>query len=77
MLLNGNTALYILQILITLSFTFIAVWLFRNIKNENNDKKWFRLIFTGNEWTPLIKSIELLNQVKEYKAASAEPGRLV
>jgi len=70
MLVNGNIALYLLQIVITGSFTFVAVWLFRNIKNENKDKKWFRLIFNGNEWTPLIKSIELLNQVKEYKAGA-------
>lgn len=69
MLVNGNMALYMLQIIVTLSFTCVAVWLFRNIKNENKDKKWFRLIFTGNEWTPLIKSIELLNQVNEYKTS--------
>jgi hypothetical protein len=74
MLVNGNTPLYILQIVITGSFTFIAVWLFRNIKNEHKDKKWFRLIFTGNEWTPMLKSIELLNQVKEYKADDYTAG---
>jgi hypothetical protein len=67
MLANGNMVLYILQIVITLSFTFAAIWLFRNIKYENKDKKWFRLIFEGREWNPVLKSIELLNQVKEYK----------
>ena len=71
MLVNGNITLYILQIVITLSFTFVAVWLFRNIKNKNTNKKWFRLIFNGNEWTPLLKSIELLNQVNEYKTSSS------
>jgi hypothetical protein len=69
MLVNGNTLLYVLQIVVTLSFTCVAVWLFRNIKNENKDKKWFRLIFNGNEWTPMLKSIELLNQVNEYKTS--------
>jgi hypothetical protein len=73
MLVNGNIALYILQIMITGSFTFVAVWLFLNIKNANKDKKWFRLIFIGNEWTPVMKSIELLNQVNEYKAGNI-PG---
>jgi hypothetical protein len=67
MLVNGNMALYLLQIIVTLSFTCVAVWLFMNIKNENKDKKWFRLIFEGREWNPVLKSIELLNQVKEYK----------
>jgi hypothetical protein len=73
MLENGNMPLYILQVVITLSFTFVAVWLFRNIKYENKDKKWFRLIFDGKEWNPVLRSIELLNQVKEYKAGN-EPG---
>ena len=69
MLVNGNIPLYVLQIVVTLSFTCIAVWLFRNIKNENKDKKWFRLLFNGNEWTPMLKSIELLSQVNEYKTS--------
>jgi hypothetical protein len=68
MLENGNIPLYLLQTVITLCFTFAAVWLFLNIKYENKDKKWFRLIFESKEWTPVLKSIELLNQVKEYKA---------
>lgn len=68
MLENGNIPLYLLQTVITLCFTFAAVWLFVNIKYKNKDKKWFRLIFEGKEWTPVLKSIELLNQVKEYKA---------
>jgi hypothetical protein len=73
MLANGSIPLYILQMVITLSFTVLAVWLFRNIKYENKDKKWFRLIFDGKEWNPVLRSIELLNQVKEYKADN-EPG---
>jgi len=41
-------------------FTVIAIWLFFNIKYENKNKKWFQLIFNGKEWTPLMKSMELL-----------------
>ena len=55
----------------TLSFTGIAVWLFFNIKYENRHKKWFQLIFRGKEWTPLMKSMELLEQVKAYKEEGA------
>jgi hypothetical protein len=67
MLENGNVVLYILQIVVTLLFTFLAVWLFRNIKYKNRDKKWFRLIFNGEEWNPVIKSLELLSQINEYR----------
>ena len=67
MLQNGNAFLYILQIIVTGSFAFAAIWLFRNIKYENHDKKWFELIFSGSEWKPVMKSLELLDQIKEYK----------
>ncbi len=67
MLQTGNIGLYIVQIIVTLSFTFLAVWLFLNIKFENRNKKWFKLIFNGIEWNPVMKSMELLDQIEEYK----------
>jgi len=71
MLENGNMVLYIIQIIVTLLFTFLAVWLFRNIRYENRNKKWFKLIFSGKEWSPVIKSMELLNHVDEYKTIAS------
>jgi hypothetical protein len=67
MLQNGNILLFVLQALLTISFTYLAIWLFRNISLENKDKKWFRLIFSGQEWTPIIKSMELLKEIEEFK----------
>ena len=55
----------------TISFTIVAIWLFINIKYENRNKKWFQLIFRGKEWTPLMRSMELLEQVEEYKEQNA------
>jgi hypothetical protein len=52
---------------ITAVFTWIGVWFFFNIKYENKDKRWFRLIFRGREWTPVMKSRELLGQISEYR----------
>ena len=64
---NGNVPLIIFQVLVTLLFTYTAIWLFFNMRYENRNKKWFRLIFNGNEWDPMIKSMDLLDQVKEYR----------
>lgn len=64
---SGNYFLFILQTLVTLSFSYLSIWLFINIKYENKEKKWFRLLFGGYEWTPIIKSMELLKQVEEFK----------
>lgn len=65
---SGNTALLFIQILITASFTALALWLFFNIRYENKDRKWFRLIFNGNEWEPVMKSADLLKQLDEYES---------
>lgn len=64
---NGQTIFLIVQGIVTFSFTYLAIWLFINIKYENKDKKWFRLIFDGKEWTPVIKSMELYREIEEFK----------
>jgi hypothetical protein len=64
---NGNVFLYTLQISVTLALTFLAVWLFRNIKYDNRDKKWFQCLFSGPEWTPIIKSLEFTNDLKVFR----------
>lgn len=56
------------QILVAVIFTVVALWLFFNIKYENRHKKWFRFIFHGNQWDPVIKSIEMLREIERYKA---------
>lgn len=65
MLQQAGTWLLAIQILVTWLFLFIAVWLFFNIKYSNRNKKWFRLIFSGREWGPVMKSKELLEQIAE------------
>ncbi len=74
MLQNGNLLLYALQAVVTISFTVAAIWLFININYANRHKKWFQLLFSGREWTPVIKSMELLHQVKEYTAGASTVG---
>jgi hypothetical protein len=67
MLQNGNTLLWIIQGVVTLSFCYAAGWLFFNIKMENRNKRWFQLIFNGREWTPLMNALESLRLIEEYK----------
>jgi hypothetical protein len=55
-----------ISLTLTLIFTITAIWLFFNIKYENKDKKWFKLIFNGKEWEPVLKSAELLREIKNY-----------
>ena len=62
-----NLFLWIIQGAVTLSLTYLAVWLFFNIKYENRNKKWFQLIFRGKEWQPILQSMELLNKIEHYQ----------
>ncbi len=71
MLTDWGILQWIVPLFFALSFTVIAIWLSFNIKYENRNKKWFQLIFSGKEWTPLMKSMELLEQVEEYKDQNA------
>lgn len=70
MFLSENWLLWIIQGIVTISFTYVALWLFFNIKYENRNKEWFKLIFRGKEWEPVLQSMELLNQIEQYQ----EPG---
>ncbi|AXY73458.1 hypothetical protein D3H65_05475 [Paraflavitalea soli] len=67
MFMISNVWLILLPVVITAIFTYAAIWLFLNIKYENRHKKWFRLIFSGKEWDPMMRSMELLDQISEYK----------
>lgn len=71
MLTDWGILQWVVTLFFTVVFTAIAVWLFFNIKYENRNKKWFQLIFSGKEWTPLMKSMKLLEQVEEYKDRNA------
>jgi hypothetical protein len=62
---------WVVTLFFTISFTAVAIWLFFNIKYVNRNKKWFQLIFSGKEWAPLMKSMELLEQVEDYKEQNA------
>lgn len=68
MFIDGNILFLIVQVIVTISFSYFALWLFLNIRYENRNKKWFKLIFNGQEWTPLLKSMELLGQINDYKS---------
>jgi len=64
---NGSVFLWVIQGIITLLLTYCSLWLFLNIKYENRNKRWFQFIFSGREWQPILHSMELLNQIKNYE----------
>lgn len=57
-----HVLLLLLQLIVTLAAVLAAIWLFVNIRFENRNKQWFRLLFSGNEWWPIIKAMDILEE---------------
>lgn len=70
MFANPQIGWWIFQISITILFTLAGFWFFFNIKAENRNKKWFKVLFGSVEWTSLDKAEQLLQQVDELKTDS-------
>lgn len=67
---QGNPAYLLANGAVTLLFTFAAGWLFFNIRYENKDKTWFKWLFRGKEWTPIMESIGLYQEIADFESES-------
>jgi len=67
MLHDWNAWQWLIIILTTGLFTFAALWLYKNINYKNRDKKWFRILFNSPEWTSVIKAMNFLDEIEEFK----------
>jgi hypothetical protein len=64
---QGITFPLALNIALTVLFTGVAVWLFFNIRYENRDQKWFKILFSGKEWEPLMHTFRVLEEARDYQ----------
>lgn len=59
---------YILfQIFITGSFTFTAIWIYRQLTIENGHKKWVRALIAGSGGKSVNKALEFYGELEEFK----------
>jgi hypothetical protein len=66
-IVNRDPGFWFISLPVALLFVFFSVWLYRNINARNAHKKWFRLLFSGPEWTPVIQAIEFMREIDEFK----------
>ena len=67
MIANNIGMVLFITLPVFLFFTWVAVFLFRNINYKNIQKKWFKILFSSREWVSLIKSAAFLNEIDEFK----------
>ena len=56
-----------IHLVLFLGFSYLAYWLYGQLSLENKDSKVSRFFLSGREWTPIIQSSEILDQLKEYE----------
>jgi hypothetical protein len=64
MLVAAPPALLVLQAVVTLAFSYAAWWLYRHLRWENRDRRWFKWLFQGKEWTPILKAGAMLEELE-------------
>jgi len=65
--ISGDIKFWLICFPITLLFIALTIWLFKNISYRNVDRRWFRILFGGIEWVPVIKAINYLKEIEEFK----------
>ncbi len=62
-------AFWLIQVPITLLFTYIGIWFYKNINIQNINKRWFRMMFWGSEWKSILKSGQFLKEIEIFEKA--------
>jgi len=63
---NSPNAFYFIHVPIVLLFALASIWFYKNINIKNKDKKWFRFLFSGPEWTSIIRSGQFLDEIESF-----------
>jgi hypothetical protein len=67
MIHDAPLAFWFISFPIAMLFAGLSLWLYRNISYKNMHKKWFTILFSGKEWTSVIKAMQYLDEVAEFK----------
>lgn len=67
-LINNNPlGFWLIYVPIVLLFTYVGIWLYRNINIKNMDKKWLRIMFYGAEWNSILRSGKFLKEIENFE----------
>ena len=68
MIKDAGLNFWFMSVPITLAFTVLAIWLYKNLTLKKMHKKWVRkLIYSTPEHSSVFKAIDFLNEIEEFK----------
>ena len=66
--IHANQLFLVIQCSVSILLTILAIRIFTQLKIENRNNFWFRLFFSGNEWKPITKAIDLVDEMQAHNA---------
>lgn len=64
---TGGTQYWIIQITITLLFTWLSIYLFKNISLKGSNRKWVNNFLKGYGLNRVSKALEFIKEIEEFK----------
>ena len=55
------------NLVVFLGLAYVSYWLYQNLGIDNSRSKVSQIILSGKEWEAILKSSEILKQLKEYE----------
>ncbi|MEJ5994538.1 hypothetical protein WG904_08920 [Pedobacter sp. Du54] len=65
-------AFWFIQVPFVAAFTYIGIWFFKNLNIKNMDKRWFRMMFWGAEWSSILKSGRFLKEIENFESENTK-----
>jgi len=67
MIVDSPFSFWFISFPVALIFTFVSIWLYRNISMKNVNKKWFKILFNSPEWNSLEGANSFLEEIQVFK----------
>jgi hypothetical protein len=64
---SGSLSFWIIQISASLLFTWLAVFLFKNISLKSNNRKWVKGFLRGYGLSRVSKAMDFMEEIEEFK----------
>lgn|ERR1017187_307678 len=64
---TGSAQFWIIQIPVTLLFTWLAIFLFKNISLKSSNRKWVKNFLKGYGLSRVAKALEFIKEIEEFK----------
>lgn len=62
--IHANILFLLIQCSVSILLSILAIWIFIQLKIENSHNFWFRLFFNGNEWKPITKARDQVDEMQ-------------